>query len=304
MKLLICDPVAPEAVDKLKKSNKFEAVDVKAGMKPDELLRVVPDYEVLIVRSATKVTADVIRAGKKLKLVARGGIGLDNIDVKAAKEAGIKVINTPGASTVSVAELAMAHMLAASRALQSADKSIKDGKWEKKKFEGHELYRKAVGIIGFGRIGQATAKRCLGFEMSVLYYDIVRPSPDVDKELHAKYLPLDELLPKVDFVTLHLPLTPETKNLLDTKQFSLMKQGVAIVNCSRGGVVNEDALFEAMKSGKVAYAASDVFEKEPPGEHKLLTLPNFYATPHIGAQTIEGQYRVGLELADKIVEAF
>jgi D-3-phosphoglycerate dehydrogenase len=296
--------LAPEAVEKMKASKKFEAVDTKTGLTPEDLIKTVPDYDVIIVRSATKVTADVIKAGKNLKLIARGGIGLDNIDVKAAEAAKIKVVNTPGASTVSVAELAFAHMLAGARDLQAADKSVKEGKWEKKKFKGHELYQKTLGVIGFGRIGQAVAKRALAFEMQILYYDIVRPSADVEREHKAKYVPLDELLSKADYITLHLPMTPQTKNLIDTKQVALMKKGVCIVNCSRGGIVSEDALYEALKSGKVGFVATDVFDKEPPGSHKLLELPNVYATPHIGAQSEEGQFRVGMEIAQKVIDAF
>ena len=302
MKVLICDPVAPEAVERLKNASAITQVDVKTGQSPEELRETIPGYNAIIVRSATKVTADVINASTDLKVIARGGIGLDNIDLKAAESKGITVVNTPAASTVSVAELAFAHMIAASRSLQKADASIKSGKWEKKAFKGHELYQKTLGVIGFGRIGQALAKRAKAFEMDVLYFDIVRPPQEIEKEIGAAFHSLDDLLSKSDYITLHLPKTPETTNLLDKPQFDKIKEGAVLINCARGGIVNEAVALEALKEGKLAHYGTDVFETEPPKENPLLRVDNVSTTPHIGAQTFEGQFRVGIEVADKVIE--
>ena len=302
MKVLICDPLAPEAVDRLKSGSVITEVDTKTGQSPEELAKNIAGYNAIIVRSATKVTAEVIEAATDLKVIARGGIGLDNIDLEAAKAKGITVVNTPAASTVSVAELAFAHMLAASRGLQRADASIKSGKWEKKAFKGHELYQKTLGVVGFGRIGQALAERAKAFEMKIIYYDIVRPPKEVEERIGAAYHELDDLVSKADYITLHLPKTPETTNLLDKPQFEKIKKGAVIVNCARGGIVNEEAIEAALEEGRVGHYGTDVFGKEPPGESPLLKLDNVSATPHIGAQTFEGQFRVGIEVADRVIE--
>jgi len=297
--VLVCDPVAPEAVQMLRDAG--FVVDIKTSMTPEELIQTVERYDAMIVRSATKVTASVIEAGRNLKVIARGGVGLDNIDVQTAKKRGITVINTPGASAVSVAELTMGHMLAISRFIPQASASMSSGKWEKKKFLGVELYRKTLGIIGIGRIGREVAKRALGFEMSVIAFDPYVSQPAIGG-LQVKMVSLDELLGQSDYITVHVPLSDETRYILDAPQFAKMKDGVRIINCARGGVVNEAALIEALKSGKVAFAALDVFEKEPPVDSELLRLPNVSLTPHIGASTRDGQYRVGLEVADKLVK--
>ena len=298
-RVLICDPVAKEAVEKMQKGGL--TVDVKPDMKPEELVKIVGDYDALVVRSATKVTKEVIEAGKKLKVIARGGVGLDNIDVDAAKAHGKTVINTPAASSVSVAELTMAHMLAISRFIPQANATMAAGKWEKKKFEGVELYKKTLGILGIGRIGREVAKRALGFEMTVIAYDPYITQKMLGK-LPVKMVSLDELLQKSDYITLHMPHDDQTHYLLAEAQFAKMKDGVRIVNCARGGVIKEAALLEALKSGKVAFAGVDVFENEPVKSNELTSLPNVSLTPHIGASTIDGQFRVGIEVAEKLLE--
>lgn len=255
--------------------------------------------DVLVVRSATKVTSDIIEAGKNLKIIARAGIGLDNIDVQKAKEKGIKILNTPGASAPSVAELAIGLMLACARHIAKATISLKEGKWEKKILKGKELLGKTLGLIGFGNIGQEVARRALGFGMRVIAYDPARPKTD----LPVEYVDLDTLLKESDFISLHVPLIESTKHMINKDTISKMKDGVIIVNTSRGGTIDEEALYEALVSGKVYAAGLDVFEVEPPSDElrrKLLSLDNVVATPHIGASTAEAQKRVGKELVEKI----
>lgn len=300
MKILVSDAIAEAGVQRLKEAG-FE-VEVKTGLKPEELVKAIPEYEGLIVRSATKVTREVILAGKNLKAIGRAGIGLDNVDVEAAKERGIKVLNTPGATTISVAELTIGHMLALARQIPQATASLKAGKWEKKLFMGTELYEKTLGIIGIGRIGREVAKRAAAFGMDLVAYDPYVRESDV-RDLGLKLLPLDELLRYSDYITLHLPLSPETKHLLGPRQFALMKQGVRLVNCARGGIVDEQALYKALKDGQVAGAALDVFEVEPPQDNPLLKLDNVIATPHLGASAKEGQARSGVEIAEKMIAA-
>ena len=298
-RVLVCDPVAKEAVQKMQKGGL--TVDVKTDMAPEELVSTIGDYDAMIVRSATKVTREIIEAGKNLKVIARGGVGLDNIDLDAAKAEGKTVINTPAASSVSVAELAMAHMLAISRFIPQASATMAAGKWEKKKYKGVELYKKTLGVIGVGRIGREVAKRALGFEMTVIAYDPYI-TQDMLGDLPVKMVSMDELLEESDYITLHMPHNDETHYLLAEAEFAKMKDGVRIVNCARGGVVKEAALLEAMNSGKVAFAAMDVFENEPVKGNEFTSLPNVSLTPHIGASTSDGQFRVGMEIAEKLLE--
>lgn len=300
-KVLICDPVAREAVEILKSAG--IAVDEKSGLKEADLVACIGDYDGVIVRSATKITRPVIEAGKKLKVIARGGVGLDNIDAAAAKERGIPVVNTPRASSISVAELAIGMIFAVARAIPAADASIKAGKWEKKKFTGTELYGKKLGVIGIGRIGQEVAVRALGLGMKVTTYDPIACCAPVLQAPLMDSCDLESLLRESDIITLHIPKTKETAHILGEKQFAMMKKGVIIVNCARGGVVDEKALLEALKSGRVRGAALDVFETEPPApDNPLLKLENVVATPHVGASTVEGQFRVGTEVAALVVE--
>ncbi|MCR4405054.1 MAG: phosphoglycerate dehydrogenase [Candidatus Acetothermia bacterium] len=300
MKILVSDSIVEAGVQRLREAG-FE-VEVKTGLKPEELIRVIPEYDGLIVRSATKVTREVIQAGKNLKAIGRAGIGLDNIDTEAAKERGIRVLNTPEATTISVAELTIGHMLALARHIPQATASLKAGKWEKKLFMGTELYGKTLGIIGLGRIGREVAKRASAFGMDLVAYDPYVREGDV-RDLGLKLLPLEDLLRYSDYITIHVPLTPETKHILGKRQFELMKPGVRIINCARGGVIDEQALYEALVSGKVAGAALDVFEEEPPKDNPLLKLDNVIGTPHLGASAEEGQERAGVEIAAKLISA-
>ena len=300
MKILVSDPIAEEGLEKLRQAG-FE-VDVKAELMPEELIAIIPDYEGLIVRSATRVTREVIEAAKELRAIGRAGIGLDNIDLEAARERGIKVLNTPEATTISVAELTLGHMLALARHIPQATASLKAGKWEKKRFMGTELYGKTLGIIGIGRIGREVAKRAAAFGMDLVAYDPYVREAEV-RDLGLKLLPLEDLLPYSDYITIHVPLTSETRHLLGEREFEMMKDGVRLINPARGGVVDEKALYDALVSGKVAGAALDVFEEEPPEDNPLLKLDNVIATPHLGASAKEGQVRSGVEIAEKMIAA-
>lgn len=274
----------------------------RSGISADDLLKEVGEYDALIVRGRTKVTLPVFEAGKKLKVVGRAGIGVDNIDLKAAQTYGVTVVNSPLATTVSVAELTLSIMLSMIREVPRADASMKAGKWLKKEFEGVELFEKTLGVIGFGRIGTAVAKRCMAFGMNVVGFDPMVEPLEI-REVGAEPVSLDELLGRADFITLHLPLTATSKNMLNAEAFAKMKDGVRIVDAARGGIVDEEALLAALESGKVAAAALDVFTAEPPGLTPLVAHPRVIATPHIGAQTIEAQGRAGLDIASEVVAA-
>ncbi|MGQ9472368.1 MAG: D-2-hydroxyacid dehydrogenase, partial [Candidatus Aminicenantales bacterium] len=290
-KILLADPLDKEALEELRSIPKFE-VTLKTGMDEGELIKTIPDYEVIVVRSATKVTRKVIESGASLKLIIRAGIGLDNIDVEAAKEKGIEIANTPAATSISVAELTLGLMLAAVRKLGRANQSLKEHKWEKKALTGTELYGKTLGIIGFGRIGQEVAKRALAFGMKIIAYDVVEPKTDLPVEMVS----FDKLLASADIITLHVPFTKETKHLIGAEQIEKMKSGVVIINAARGGVVDEKALLEGLTKGKVKAAAVDVFEKEPPVDFSLIDHPEVFVTPHIGAAAEEGPQRAGEEV--------
>jgi len=298
-KILIADKLSKSAVEQLKKISQFE-VDVKEGLNEDQLCEVIAPYHAVVVRSATKITKKIIGASQNLKIAIRAGIGLDNIDQVAAKEKGVKVMNTPAATSISVAELTVGLMFSLARKLSVADASMKAHKWEKKAFEGTELYGKTAGIIGFGRIGQEVAKRELALGMKVYAFDIIKPQVD----LPVEQVDLQTLLTNADYISLHLPLNDSTRNLISDKEFEIMKNGVRIVNVARGCVVNEAALLKALQSGKVASAAVDVFEKEPPVDFSLVDHPNVLATPHIGASAHEGQERAGLEVVNLLKNFF
>ncbi|MBD3398748.1 MAG: 3-phosphoglycerate dehydrogenase [Candidatus Coatesbacteria bacterium] len=294
MKVLVTDPIAETAIEKMR-DNGHEVV-VKTGMSVDELNAEIPEYEVVIVRSATKLREPTIDLAENLKLVLRGGVGIDNIDHEYTREKGIKVWNTPAASSPAVAELAVGLMFAVSRHVARADASMKAGKWEKKKFKGTELGSKTLGVIGLGRIGTEVAKRAKGLNMYVVGYD-----PFVEECDYCRMVSLDKLLADSDFITLHLPHTKETHHMISRPEFAKMKKGVTLVNCARGGIVNEEALVEALEDGTVARAAVDVFEEEPMApDHPLTKFDNVILTPHIGASSVEGQDRIGYELVDKV----
>lgn len=269
---------------------------------PEELLKEILNYDAIIVRSATKVTKEVIDAGKNLKVIARGGVGLDNIDVAYAESKGIKVLNTPGASAISVAELAIAHMFALCRFLHVSTSEMRNLKWPKKEYsKGIELTGKTLGIFGLGNIGREVAKRAIGLGMKVIAYDPIVKQTDLQVKLTSK----EEVLTQSDIITLHIPYDKKVGAVITKKEFDMMKKGVILINCARGGVVSEKDLLEALKSGKVAAAGIDVFENEPPTEaqKELLNHPNVSATPHIGASTVEAQERVGEEIAQKVINA-
>ncbi|MEM2300073.1 MAG: hydroxyacid dehydrogenase [Candidatus Hadarchaeales archaeon] len=296
MKILVADNIHEDGVRELRKLGE---VEVRPGMSIEELLERVKDADILVVRSATKVTKEVIEAGKKLKIIARAGVGLDNIDVAAARERGIIVVNAPEAPSVAVAELTIGLMLAIVRKIPAADLSMKSGKWEKKAMMGRELRGKTLGIIGTGNIGKEVAKRAKAFGMNLLFYDVVRDE-NFAKEVGGKYVELEELLRNSDFVSIHVPLTEETRRMIGEREIAMMKPGAVLVNTSRGPIVDEMALAEALKSGRLGGACLDVFEKEPPVGSPILECPNTVLTPHIGASTVEAQREAALIIAEKI----
>jgi D-3-phosphoglycerate dehydrogenase len=295
MKVIITDKLAEEGVATLKGAGHDVLV---AWDEPKEMLpELVKDCDAIVVRSATKVRKELIDAAPNLKVIGRAGIGLDNVDVDHAKSKGIRVVNTPTATTVSVAELTFAFILASVRDIVKGTNTTKEGKWEKKALKGREVYGKTLGVVGIGRIGSAVAERAEAFGMKVLAYD-----PYVKSD-RFENVDLETLISNSDFITLHLPLTPKTRHMIGKPQIERMRDGVVILNIARGGTVDEDALYEAMTSGKVSVAALDTFEVEPPTGNKLLTLPNLLCTPHIGAQTAEGQLRAGIMVAEAVNEA-
>jgi len=299
MKVLVSDNISSKGVEILKKAGL--TVDVKTGMKPEELKACIGDYSGLVIRSATKVTAEIIEAASNLKVIGRAGSGLDNVDKVAASKKGIVVMNTPGGNTVTTAEHTIAMLFSLARLVPQATASMKAGKWEKKKFMGVELFNKTLGIIGLGAIGGQVAKKAQGLEMNVIAYDPFL-SEDKAQAMGIKKGSLDEIFAESDFITIHAPMTPETKGLINASTIAKMKNGVRIINCARGGIIHEKDLFEAIKNGKVAGAALDVFEKEPPEDNPLLTLDNLICTPHLGASTEEAQENVALAIAEQIAD--
>lgn len=301
MKILVSDKLDKEAVDMMKDAG-FE-VTVKTDMTPEELLGVIPDYDAIVVRSATKVKREVIEKGTNLKLIARAGVGLDNVDKDAAKEKGIKVVNTPAATSISVAELALGMMFAAARQIVKGTEGLRAGKWEKSSLKGIELNGKTLGIIGCGRIGCELASRAHALGMKVIGSDLEGVcNPDTLKCHHIEFTTHEEVMKNSDFISFHVPLTEHTKHMINKDTIAKMKKGVIIVNCARGGVIHEGDLLEALKSGQVAFAAMDVYEVEPAKENSLFTHPNFLGTPHIGANTEEGQKRAGIQIAELVIQ--
>lgn len=296
-KILVADALNPEAFEELQAISDLE-VTLKTGMDEQELIRTIPDYNAIVVRSATKVKKSAIDAASNLELIVRAGIGLDNIDLDAAKDKGIKVANTPSATTYTVSEMAFGLMLSAVRNLGKANLSIKAHKWEKKLLKGSELFEKTLGIVGSGRIGLDVAKKALAFGMKVIVFDLV----DIQTDLDVKQVSMEDLLAQADLITLHLPLTDSTRHMISSNEFEKMKDGVIIVNASRGGIVDEAALLNSLESGKVRAAAIDVYEKEPPEDFSLIDHPNVMASPHIGAAADEGQKRAGAEVVRIIRE--
>jgi D-3-phosphoglycerate dehydrogenase len=299
MKVLISDNLSPVGVEILKKAGLD--VDARSKTSVEEIEKIIGDFDALIIRSATKVTAGLLEKAGKLKVVGRAGSGLDNVDIPAATKKGVAVMNTPGGNTVTTAEHTIGMIFASARMIPQAYASLKAGKWEKKKFEGVELYDKVIGIVGLGAIGGVVANRAIGLGMKVLAYDPFI-SPEKAKSLGIELADLPTIYKKSDFITIHTPKTKETANLINKNTIAQMKDSVRIINCARGGIVNEQDLYEALKSGKVAAAAFDVFDKEPPENHPLLSLDNFIATPHLGASTVEAQENVAVAVAEQIVD--
>ncbi|MDD5044259.1 MAG: phosphoglycerate dehydrogenase [Candidatus Omnitrophica bacterium] len=302
MKILVSDSLSEEGLKILKEVKEFK-VDVNTGLKPEQLKEVIKDYDALLVRSATKVTKDIIAAAKNLKVIGRAGVGLDNVDLEAATQKGIIVMNTPGGNTISTAEHAMSLLLSMSRNIPQASASLKKGEWQRNKFMGVELYQKTLGIVGLGRIGREVAKRAIAFGMKVLAFDPFL-SKEVAASLKVEVVELETLFKKSDFITVHVPGGAETKHLISDKEFALMKNGVKVINCARGGIIDEAALAKAVKSGKVSAAALDVFEKEPPPpDLELFSLDKVIVTPHLGASTEEAQVNVAVEVAEVVRDA-
>jgi len=295
MKILICDKTEMEAIEQMRAAGL--TVDTNFEITPEELTTVLPAYDGCVVRGRTKIRQPLIDLCPGLKVIVRGGVGLDNIDADYARSKGITVMNTPKASSASVAELAIGLMFMLARSLYKATATMKAEKWEKKAFEGDELGGKTLGLIGIGNIGREVAKRANALGMTVIAYD-----PYVKEAEGVRLVQLDELLAKSDYISLHLPKTKESANMIGKAQFEKMKAGVRLVNCARGGIVDEAALYEALVSGKVAGAALDVFAEEPPIDYRLLKLANVIGSPHIGAATHEAQGRVGAEVAEKLIE--
>jgi D-3-phosphoglycerate dehydrogenase len=299
-KIHVNDPLDPNAMKKLESYEKAEITSEHYDQ--DVLVQKIAGYDAIVVRSATKVTKEVIEAGTDLKVIARAGTGLDNVDLNAAKKAGITVVNTPGANSVSVAELTIGLMLGLFRHIPRGTNGLKEGLWEKKKLKGSELFKKTVGIVGFGTIGKQVAERLLAFGCEILAYDVVKDAGGLDVE----FVGLEELYEKSDIITIHTPLLDATKGLINGKAFEQMKKGVFIIDAARGGILDEQALFDNIENGKVAGAALDVFDVEPPTDElrkKLIAFDNVVCTPHIGASTYEAQERVGEQIVENLIKA-
>ncbi len=296
-RILVSDKLSTDGLAVLDAAKSVLSYDNKTGLSADDLKKIIGEYDGIIIRSATKLTKDILSAATKLKVVARAGVGVDNVDLAYAKEKGIAVMNTPGGSTSAVAELALAMMLGMARRLTEADGSMKAGKWEKKTMEGVQLAGKTLGIIGMGRIGRKLAQYCRALGMTTIGYD---PIVTADAEGLTR-VSLDNVLRMSDYISLHVPLTPETKHVVNDAAIAKMKKGVRILNCARGGVIDEAALARALDSGQVAGAGLDVFEAEPPAAGSVATHPKVIATPHIGAATAEAQSSVSSEAAEIIV---
>jgi len=302
MKVLITDKMAEEAIDLLKDAGHDVTFD---EMGADKLLLEISKYDALMIRGRTKAIADVVNAGAKgnLKVIGRAGIGVDNVDLEASAKNDVKVVNAPTGATASVAELAIAHMLSLSRHITKADTTMKKGEWAKKQLKGNELYGKTLGLIGCGNIGKLTAKYAQMFNMNVIGYDPFIPKEDLKKDDIEKKDELEDIMKNSDFISLHLPHIPQTHYIVNEEMLSKMKPSAYLINCSRGGTVDEKALYNALENGTIAGAGLDVFENEPPKDNPLLALDNVVLTPHIGANTKEGQIRAGTVCAEQIIKA-
>ncbi len=299
-KILICDDIAEEGLSLFRKENNFTTV-VKTKLPLEALKKEIADADACVVRSSTKLTKEVIEASQKLKVIGRAGVGLDNVDVEAASKKGVVVINTPGGNTISAAEHTFCLLMALARNIPQANSSLKKGEWERKKFTGIQLLEKTIGIVGLGRIGSEVAKRAQSFGMKVIAYD---PFLRAEKALQigVELLSMDEILARADFLTLHMPLSADSQYMIGEKELSKMKKGARLINCARGGLIDEAALAKAIENGHIAGAALDVFESEPPKNTALLALPSVIATPHLGASTEEAQIAVAVDVAQSIAD--
>lgn len=299
-KVLIADAISQRGVDELSRNNALE-VAVKTGLSEQEIVDLIPEYAALVVRSQTRVTPNILNAGAKLRVVGRAGVGVDNVDVETATRRGVIVLNAPGGNTVSTAEHAFSLLLSVARKIPAADANVRDKRWDKKNFEGVELYNKTLGVIGMGRIGSELSRRAIAFGMRVVAYDPYLSATRA-RSLQVELMDdLDDLLASADFISLHTPLTAETHHVLDARRLQMAKPGVRIINCARGGLIDESALIAALKDRHVAGAALDVFETEPlPPDSPLRGAPNLVLTPHLGASTAEAQESVGIEIAQSI----
>lgn len=300
LRVLVADAISEAGIEELRNADGC-SVDVKTGMTPDELKATIGEYDALIVRSATKVTADVLAVAGRLRAIGRAGTGVDNIDLGAATDRGVVVMNTPGGNSVAAAELTLSLLLALARNVAQANAELREGRWERKKYMGSEVAGKKIGIVGLGRIGREVARMAQGFRMEALGYDPF-VSTERAADLGIRGMELDALIAEADYITLHIPRTDETRHLIGAERLARMKQGVRIINCARGGLIDEAALLAALESGQVAGAGIDVFETEPPSDLSLVKHPNVVSTPHLGASTREAQVRVGTEIARKIVD--
>jgi len=298
LRVLVADAISEEGIELLRSTPGFE-VTVKTGMSPEELGRVIGEYDGLIVRSATKVTAATLARPGRLKVIGRAGTGVDNIDLDAATQAGVVVMNTPGGNSVAAAELTLAHLLALSRNVTQANAELREGRWERKKYMGLEVAGKVLGVVGLGRIGREVARRAQGLRMDVVGFDPF-VSSQAAAEYGIRYLSLDELVDQADIITLHVPMSDDTRHMFDAARLARVKRGALLINCARGGLIDEAALLRSVEEGHLGGAALDVFESEPPSDLKLLQHPRIVATPHLGASTREAQVRVGTEIAEKI----
>ncbi len=298
MKLLVTDPISEEGLEMLRRDSEVQ-VDFRAGLSHEELVRTIGDYEGVIIRSGTEVNSEVIDAGKKLKVIGRAGVGVDNVDVTYATRRGILVMNTPAANIISAAEHTMAMMLTLARKIVWADSSLKSRKWERGKFTGIELSGKTLGIVGLGRVGSEVAKRAKSFQMRLIGYDPYIP-PEKAVEAGVRLLPLERVLEESDIITIHSPLTSSTHHMIGEEELAMLRGSALVVNCARGGIIDEKALYESLKEEKIAGAALDVYEEEPPLESDLLGLNNIVTTPHLGASTKEAQEKVSLEMAEHV----
>ncbi len=302
MNIMICDPISPKGIALFQQRPEFKVTVLKNRVPEAELLPMVADVEAMVVRSETKITRKVIEAAPKLRVVGRAGVGVDNVDVDAATQRGIVVMNTPSGNTISTAELTFSMLMSLARKIPQAHGSMKAGEWNRKAFSGVELYNKTLGILGMGRIGTEVARRAIVFGMRVLAYDPYL-TPSRANALQVELVELDEIYARCDFITVHMPMSDETKGMVNAAAFAKMKQGVRVLNCARGGIINEADLVEAIKGGKVAGAALDVYETEPlPKDHPLRGLPEVIMTPHLGASTEEAQENVGIEVAEAITD--